>query len=176
MDATTISVIEGAPEEYPAAAVSSEAVNSFLPAAWQRIESYVALRTTERTVEFIVEGPGDWQAPLRPVALTIVEEWRGATWEETTLDASPLGGFILKGCGPYKFTGTAGDDDADVPALLLEAVRRLAEYMAEIDFEHPGVRTESVPDVWQGEYASPSWRARALQDSGAADLLRSFRR
>jgi hypothetical protein len=176
MTATTIRIAEATPEAYPDVTVSTDAV-PFLPAAWARIESYIALRTTGRAVEFVAEGPGDWKPPLRPVTLTKVEEWRGVEWVETTLDPSPLGGFILKGCGPYRFNGTGGgDDDAEAPALLLEAVRRLAEFMAEIDFEHLGVRSESVPDVWQGEYASPSWRARALQDSGAADLLRNFRR
>lgn len=173
--ATTIKVAEAMPADYPAVTVSIEAT-PFLPAAWARIESYIALRTTERAVEFVVEGPGDWQAPLRPVTLATVEEWRGAAWEETTLDPSPLGGFILKCTGPYRLTGTAGDDDTEVPAVLTEAVRRLAEYMAQIEFENVGTRSSNVPDVWSGEFASPYWRARALQDSGAADLLRNYRR
>lgn len=175
MSATTIKTIEAVPDEYPSVTVSTEAA-PFLPAAWARIESYIALRTTERAVEFVAEGPGDWQAPLRPVTLATVEEWRGAEWAVTTLDASPLGGLILKCTGPYRLTGTAGDDDAEVPAVLTEAVRRLAEYTAQIEFENVGNRSANVPDVWSGEFASPSWRARALQDSGAADLLRAYRR
>jgi hypothetical protein len=38
-----------------------------------------------------------------------------------------------------------------------------------------GLRSENIASVWQGEYDNRA-KARALQDSGAADLLRSFRR
>jgi hypothetical protein len=178
MGATTISAIEGTPEAWPDApdGLSTDAAALDPALIWQRLESYIANRYSERTVEWIAEGCGEWRPTLKPATIATVEIWRGESWEVTTLGTSPLGGYMLPGVGPYRFTGTAGEDDADVPPIVLEAFRRLAEYTAGIEFEHLGVRSESVPDVWQGEYASPSWRARALQDSGAADLLRTYRR
>jgi hypothetical protein len=173
MTATTIKVTEGVPEGNPAVTVSTEAT-PFLPVAWARVESHIALRITERAVTWIVEGCGEWAPPLWPATIETVEEWRSEAWAAVTVPPSPLGGYCLPE-GTYRFSGSVGAD-TDAPALLLEAVRRLTEYMAEITFEHLGIRSENVPDIWSGEYASPSWRARALQDSGAADLLRSFRR
>ena len=106
--------------------------------------------------------------------------WQADAWTAVTLPPSPLGGYLLPGVGPYRFTGTAGDDDADVPADLAEAVRRLAEYMAAApDLEHAGARTvtEAVPDVYSSTVErSPAWMAQALINSGAADLLRNYRR
>ncbi len=175
MTATTLRQDEAAVEDYPEVDVSTEA-EPFLPAAWARIEAYIAWRYSPRVVSWIAEGPGDWQPQLRPATITSVEEWRGSTWEETTLDPSPLGGVVLKGCGPYRFTADVGVDEADVPPLVAEAVKRLAEYLAATaGTDGAGMRSESIPDVWQGEYDNKA-RARALQDSGAADLLRGFRR
>lgn len=175
MTATTISVIEGKPTAYPmpsdlstaAAALDSDII-------WQRIEGYIAWRFSPRTVEFIVEGPGDWAPTLKPVTLATAEEWRGENWVSTTLAPSPLGGYILKGCGPYRFSGTLGAG-IEVPPIVDEAVRRLCEYFAALGFEGVGLRTETVPEIWSGEHDNRA-RARALQDSGAADLLRSYRR
>ncbi|WP_395708538.1 hypothetical protein [Reyranella sp.] len=182
MNAVLIFVNEALPDEYPATpeglSDAATAINADM--VWQRIESYVCTRYTERAVEFIVEGPGDWRPPLKPVTLATVEEWRGETWVNTTLAPSPLGGFILKGCGPYRFTGIAGEDDADIPATVTEAFRRIIEYMAGIDeSDRPGARsvTEAVPDVHSTTIErSPTWMAQALQNSGAADLLRNLRR
>lgn len=176
--ATTIHVIEGTPEAYPEApaGLSTDAAAIDVGIIWQRLEAYTAWRFSPRSVEWVVEGCGEWRPPLKPAAITTVEVWRGEAWEATTLGTSPLGGYMLPGTGPYRFSGTAGEEDADVPVIFMEAFRRLTEYFAEIDFGAVGKSSESVPDVWQGEYASPSWRARALQDSGAADLLRSYRR
>lgn len=178
MTATTISQQEGEPYEWPDTpdGLSTEAAAIDAALVWGRIESHVCTRYSERGVTWVVEGPGDWQPPLKPAEIATVEEWRGASWVETTLDASPLGGFILKGCGPYRFTGTVGEDGAAVPALVVEAFKRLAEFMAATSNMHgAGLRSESIPDIWQGEFDQRA-RARALQDSGAADLLRNYRR
>jgi hypothetical protein len=65
---------------------------------------------------------------------------------------------------------------AVVPRLVDEAYKRLAEYTATLNFKDTGLRSENLPDIGTFEFGNPSWRARALQDSGAADLLRNFRR
>lgn len=176
----TIKQTEAISEAYPdkpsglstgAAALDSDMI-------WQRLESYVAYRWSERDVEWIAEGPGHWEPPLAPATVTMAEVWRDDAWEELTLPASPLGGFRLCGEGPYRFTATVGDDDADVPAAVLEAFRRLAEYMA-ADTGNPGATSEriEIPGVQTTEISrSAPWMARAMQNSGAGDLLRPYRR
>ena len=179
--AVTLKQTEGPPAAYPAApaGLSAEAT-AILDAVWRRIEAYVAFRTAARDVSWVVEGEGEWCPPLTPATIANVEVWQADAWQAVTLSPSPLGGYVLPGEGPYRFTGTAGDDDADVPADLAEAFRRLAEYMAAAaDLEHAGARTvsETVPDVYTGTIErSPAWMAQALINSGAADLLRHYRR
>lgn len=179
--AVTIKQTETAPDAYPAAPAGlSAAATAILAAVWQRIEAYVAFRATVRDVSWIVEGCGEWVPPLKPATISTVEIWEADAWTAVTLPPSPLGGYVLPGEGPYRFTGTAGDDDAGVPADLAEAARRLSEYMAAVpDLEHAGARTvsETVPDVATLSIErSPAWMAQALINSGAADLLRQYRR
>lgn len=179
--AVTLKQTETPPEAYPAAPAGlSAGAAAILDAVWRRIEAYVAFRTTERDVQWIVEGEGQWCPPLTPATIAAVEIWEADAWTAVTLRPSPLGGYALPGVGPYRFTGTAGDDEADVPADLAEAFRRLAEYLAAaVDLEHAGARTvtEAVPDVYSSTVErSPAWMAQALINSGAADLLRTYRR
>ncbi|GEP54176.1 hypothetical protein [Reyranella soli] len=179
MAAITIRATEAIPASYPAAPSGlSEAAALVAPALiWQRIEAYTAMRYSLRAVEWIVEGCGEWVPPLRPTTITTVEQWTGTAWQAVTLQASPLGGYTLPGDGPYRFTGTAGVNGSEIPAAVSEAYKRLAEYTAlTLNVGDVGKRSESFPDVVAREYGSPSWRARALQDSGAADLLRAYRR
>ncbi|MDP2376095.1 hypothetical protein [Reyranella sp.] len=175
----TISQTEAIPATYPAspAGLSAAAAALSAPMLWQRLEGYVAHRWTSRAIVWVAEGPGDWQPPLKPATISTVERWTGEAWEATTdLLPSALGGYQLPGCGPYRFTGTVGSGTP--PATVLEAFRRLAEYMATTD-EKPGARSfsETVPDVYTGAVErSPAWMAQALVNSGAADLLRRYRR
>lgn len=163
-------------EGYPAAPTGLSAKASALDAnaIWQRMESYIAWRFSVRTVEWIVEGRGAWSPPLGPATITSTEVWQNDAWATVVLTPSPLGGFVLPCCAPYRIIGTVGEEDAEVPAIVQEAWRRLAEYLGSVVVK-PGIRTESVPNVWQGEYDNRAV-AKALQDSGAADLLRSYRR
>lgn len=179
--AVTIKQTETTPEAYPDApdGLSVEAT-AILDAVWRRIEAYIAFRTTERDVSWIVEGCGEWVPPLTPATIATVEIWQADAWIAVTLRPSPLGGYVLPGEGPYRFTGTAGDDDADVPADLAEACHRLVKYMAaKVDLKNAGARTvsEAVPDIATITVErSPAWMAQALINSGAADLLRNYRR
>ena len=179
--AVTLKQTESVPEAWPEApeGLSTDAT-AILDAVWRRIEAYVAFRTTERDVVWIVEGCGEWVPPLTPATIATVEIWEADAWTAVTLRPSPLGGYVLPGVGPYRFSGTAGDDAADIPADISEAVRRLSEYMAAaVDLEHAGARTvsEAVPDVASTTVErSPAWMAQALINSGAADLLRQYRR
>lgn len=177
---TIIQQTESLPDEYPTAPSGlSEAAAALVVVAWQRIEPYIAYRWSPRAVSWIVEGPGEWYPPLKPATISTVEIWSGADeWESAALDASPLGGYWLPATGPYRFSATAGTSDADPPATVQEAVKRLAEYLA-ADPGAPGATSERVdiPGVINEEVSRvASWRARAMQNSGAADLLRTYRR
>lgn len=176
--AVTIKQTESQPEEYPPAP-SMNAAATALDAAmiWQRIEAYTAWRWSERAVEWIAEGPGCWEPPLSPATVTKAEIWRGDAWEELTLPAAPLGGFMLSGHGPYRFTATVGEEDADVPVSVKEAFRRLAEYSAQSKGK-AGARSERIGagSISLSHSRSASWLAQAIENSGAGDLLRKWRR
>lgn len=176
--AVTIQQTEAAPGAYPAtpAGLSSAAAALDPILIWQRLESYIAHRWTARAVTWIVEGRGCWNPPLTPATIATTEIWQDDAWQAVVLDASALGGYVLPGCGPYRFTGTVGS--GVVPASVNAAFKRLAEYMA-ADAGTPGAASErtEVPDVLATDISrAPSWMARAMQNSGAADLLRNFRR
>jgi hypothetical protein len=178
MTATTIRQSEALPADYPdAPAGLSAAAAALAPAlVWQRLEAYVAWRWSARDVMWIATGPGEWVAPLAPATITTTEFWNGSGWETAAPDPAPLEGFELHGYGPYRFTASVGG--GDVPAVVNEAFRRLAEYMAAKPGT-PGASAErlTIIDVSSRETTrSESWMALALQNSGAADLLRPFRK
>lgn len=176
--ATTIKQTEAIPEEYPDAPTMNAAATALDPVLiWQRIEAYTAWRWSERAVEWIVEGAGQWEPPLSPTTITKAEIWRGEAWEELTLPAAPLGGFMLSGHGPYRFTGTVGEQDADVPVSVKEAFRRLAEYSAQSKGK-AGARSERIGagSISLSHTRSASWLAQAMENSGAGDLLRKWRK
>ncbi|MGD9846668.1 MAG: hypothetical protein AB7O60_03345 [Variibacter sp.] len=169
--ATTIKQTESLPESYP---VLSPAVSD---AVWQRIESYTAHRFTSRQVVWIVEGCGEWMPPLAPATVTKVEIWSSAdVWEDVTANASPCGGYWLPATGPYRFTATVGAD-AELPVIVATAAQRLSTYMAAKPGK-PGATSESVSagSISVSHRRSESWMAAAMQNSGAADLLRGYRR
>lgn len=176
--ATTIQQIEDGPETYPPVpeglSAGAAALNS--AAIWQRIESYVGLRWTERGVVWVVEGPGDWVPPLLPANVQHVEIWNDIQWDKVELSPTPLGGYRLPEEGPYRFEATVGG--GDVPAGVTEAYRRLAEYLA-AEGSLPGGVTKSasvIGDLRVEAERSANWIAKALINSGAADLLRRYRR
>lgn len=176
--ATTIRQTESIPENYPAAPTMNAAATALdAVMIWQRIEAYTAWRWSERAVEWIVEGAGQWEPPLSPTTITKAEIWRGAAWEELTLPAAPLGGFMLSGDGPYRFTGIVGEEDADVPVSVKEAFRRLAEYSAQSRGK-AGARSERIGagSISLSHTRSASWLAQAMENSGAGDLLRKWRK
>jgi hypothetical protein len=171
--AITIGQTEGAPDNYPPSGLSPEP--AYATAIWQRIESYISHRFTPRAALFVVDGPGEWTPPLAPFFIDTTEVWsRAGEWESVELTASPLGGYFLPATGPYRFTATVGDDDADVPAAVLEAFRRLSAYL-DAARPKPGLRSVTAGSV-SVTYRDETAIAQALQNSGAADLLRPYRR
>lgn len=176
MTAATIHEDESIPASYPAAPSGLSAPAAAIASAiiWQRIEAYTARRYTARAVTWIVEGDGEWVPPLTPATVSATEIWSGAAWEAVALNPSPLGGYMLPGSGPYRFTANVGGGTA--PAAVNEAYRRLAEYLADIaQSTSVGVRQETVEGVGSIEY-DLAGVARAMERSGAGDLLRPYRR
>lgn len=175
--ATTIQQLEGNPASYPPrpTGLSAAALAIDSNMLWSRIENYTAYRFTPRSVIWVAEGPCDWTPPLAPATISTVEVWsKAGMWETATPDPSPLGGFFLPSIGPYRFTATVGG--GDVPALVNEAYRRLAEYLACAAVNaNPGMRQSTTEGIGSHTF-DPTAIARALERSGAGDLLRSFRR
>lgn len=180
--AETIKQIEAAPAAYPSPPDGlSEAAQALdADAIWQRLESYIAYRWAEREVTWIVEGCGEWHPPLAPATITKAEIWENGAWVEVepALSPSPYGGYFLPGEGPYRITATVGDGEAEVPATVLEAFRRLAEYFAARKPEKGGVTFERIEagSVSIARRMSPAAAAEAMANSGAGDLLRPYRR
>lgn len=175
--ATTLKQVEGTPSAYPDApsGLSTAAAALDADAIWQRIEAYIAHRYTSRSIQWIVTECGDWQPPLAPAVISTVERWNGDEWETATAQPSPVGGYCLPG-GSWRFTGTVGG--GTVPEIVDEAFRRLAEYMAASSRGSPGTTRERVTagSVTVDKSRSASWAAASMANSGAGDLLRSFRR
>lgn len=176
--AVTLKEVEEIPASYPDApeGLSTAASALNLDAIWQRLEAYCRVRWTERQVVWTVEGEGAWEAPLQPSTLNTVEVWESDAWVECTPAASPWGGYDLPGDGPYRITADVGG--GDVPAAVMEAFRRLAEYLAD-ETDRAGVASYSFSlggAIEESYQRNPAWVARAMDLSGAADLLRLNKR
>lgn len=169
---------EEQPEEYPeVTGLSIEALLLVQGALWGRIESYVAWRWSPRSTVWLASGQaGDqFTLPLAPISDMTAERWNKEAWESHDLLQGPFG-FILPCGGPWRFTATIGADAA-LPESVAEAFRRYAEYMA-ADPIAPGASSVSesigpISETWSGR---PDHIARAIVNSGAADLLRPYRR
>lgn len=183
MATETISEVEAAPAAYPAVPSGlSDAAAGIDPAMlWQRIEAYTAHRFAVREVTWIIEGEGHWSFPLTPATIVSAAHWSGDQWEPVTLIAGPYG-FDLSGEGPTRIIASVGG--GSVSESVNEAYRRLAEYLApdssqDILTSRPSASSHSAKLMDHLNVSfdrAPTWIARALQLSGAADMLRKYRR
>jgi hypothetical protein len=175
----TLKQTEGVPATYPSWTDTSPTLANPDPKIWQRIESYIAWRWTARSIIWVVEGPGEWAPPLAPATITLVEWWSSDNvWTAPTpqLDPGPLGGYVLPCTGPYRFTGTI--NAGTVPVVVRDAYFRLANYVSQNPGK-PGASVESLTlgaELMQRIERDPAHIAKAMQNSGAADLLRAYRR
>jgi hypothetical protein len=154
----------------PAAALDAEMI-------WERIEAYTRTRYTAREVVWTVEGREDenWKPPLTPMASHTAEKWESGGWVSVNLQDGPVG-LCLPSDGIFKVTAQVGAGDP--PKAFPEAFRRLAEYMAD-DTDRAGVSSYSVNmggAIQESYQCNAAHAARALQNSGAADMLRPYRR
>jgi hypothetical protein len=193
--AVTLKIIEGEPSTYPQVTeplpASDSQLEKVVTNAWQRIEAYIAHRWNSRSIVYVAEGPGEWFPTLSPTTISTFEVWRDNQWQVVTLDPTPLGGYILAR-ETYQLTGIVGSTD-EPPRAVKNAVFRLVEYFINIDETPRAQRVASTYKTDQEPYfqpaqnfhslrsveyerSNPNWIARALQYSGAADLLRPYRK
>lgn len=175
-----LKINEAVPESYPAVDGLTPQAAALDPAIiWQRIEAYIAWRWTPRSVIWTVEGGGDFQPPLSPVSIDATYRWSGNTWVRFEAEFGPLGFMLPEELCKIEATAGFAEDGQTLqpPAVVLEAFRRLAEYSAD-DPGKAGASSEAQKiDVIEEEFQrSPTWLARAMQNSGAGDLLRPYRR
>lgn len=169
-------VDEMPPSNYPTTSPALE----FNDVCWARVEPYIRWRFTPRTVEWFANGCGYFEPNLQPCNVTDVAVWsnRAKEWETTTLDPSPRGGFYLPSTGPWRIRATVGGGSPApvVPAIVWEAVKRLSAYMS-AKTGAAGARSESISagSISIQRTRDPAWMANAMQNSGAADLLRNYR-
>lgn len=198
--AETMRTIEAIPESWPVipeTALIQVQDSNGQPVAigdqswvWQRIESYCAHRWTPREVTWLVQGDGIWTPPLWPATITKVEHW-SSDWAARVVDISPWGGIVLRG-DAHRITAIVGADNPAPPAVIKAAARLTNYLMQQIDPQDPDLWATSMrwivtPEMKDGEtapghktqesYTRPAdYIAKALQYSGAADLLRPYRR
>jgi len=147
-------------------------------ALWRRIEAYICWRWGARSVEWTVHGCGLFMPPLKPVTVTTVERFDSAgDWVPyTTSSPTPFGVRLGSLCF-FKITGTAGTS-GNPPEDVLEAYTRMSEYLAGIKDEgHTGATsvTDSLPGVSLAVRRPAQSMARALEYSGAMDILKAYR-
>jgi len=173
-----IKQFEDTPAAYPDAPAGLSTAAAALDAAmiWARIEAYTAHRWTVREVVWTLTGCGgdQFHPRLVPVVSRVSHVWTGAAWEALTLLDGPLG-FCLPRDGTYRITAQVGA--GDVPAPVSEAFRRLAEYLADDPGTAGASRTSvEIGPIKEAMDRNPAWVAKAMQHSGAGDLLRNYRR
>ena len=174
---------EERPASYPVVAgLSMEAAALDPEFLWRRIESYIAHRFSPRAVTWMIDvSPAEFRWPLYPVSIGAVYGLSSdyETWKEI---AQPATGRGLE-AGSARFLrveATVGHAlTVPLPGDVAEAFRRLAEYVAAPDAI--GIPGASRYNIDLGRISETISRredhmARALINSGAADLLRPYRR
>lgn len=173
--AAVLAVVEGVPAVYTDPGQDTDP--AILATAWQRVEAWIGHRWGERSIAIVAEGPGLFESPVQPFVLGGAEEWVDDAWSDTSLTAAPLGYQLPP--GTFRLSGTAGTTDAP-PAAVLAAVGRLAAYLAWSEkhvADGAPMETSTRLDVLTVDKKFGANDAgKSLIRSGAADLLRPYRR
>jgi hypothetical protein len=155
---------------YPDAPSGLSDAAAAIPAAviWDRIEAYCNFRWSETVTEFIVDPPCEieWQPPYLPFTIDTVngEAATPGTFGAVTLSEKSKVVCTIGGATPNETVNSA--------------YRRLAEYVAAMDDAPKGVTRYSIGigDLSESWSRRADHMARAMDNSGAADLLRKFRK
>jgi len=140
---------------------------------WDRLFAWISWRWGTTLASYTLSGCGEFVVPLSPATVTQVSRYSDEErdWISITPQNGPRG-VELPVHGVWRIICTAGGDDP-VPPAVQEAYRRLAEYLAQTSQHPAGVSSMGSGELnvrFRADYA-----ARALQLSGAADLLRPYR-
>lgn len=159
--------IEALPETYAAVTGIDEAD---LPVIWQRLEHHIAYRYSPREVIWHLEAEaGEWLPPLAPIVSITAAQGDEAPAE------LELGAFGYRlSCGETTITATVGA--GPVPEAVGEAARRLSRYLRAESELSPGVSRISSGLLSLSISRREISPAMALMTSGAADLLRAYRK
>lgn len=180
------------PAAYPVVPPSALlVVDTGIPAwIWQRIEAYCNWRWTPREAQIDVDGVGWFNLPVRPFRVTKVEFFAGEAWEEVLPPhAEQRGWRMYSAFERCRITGMVGEDNP-APEAVIHAAIRLHAYLGHTPESFPmwaTSRSHTAENTTHGEGGSTSTRnetfqrhadylAKAIQHSGAADLLRRYRR
>lgn len=160
---------------YPTTPVGMTARAAEIPPAviWGRIYEYIAYRWGKTTISWRVQGCGEFVPRVTPCVVDDIFYWTSTGWNMVTLPDGPMG-IDMPADNIWKIDATAGGDVLAVPAKVARAYILLAEYMASAKSIPAGVA--SVTSGALGIRFQRDAAARALQNSGAADLLRSYRK
>jgi len=138
------------------------------PVIWDRLEAFCNFRWSETVMEFVVNPPCEiqWQPPYEPFTVDLVDgeaatpdEFGAVTVSKRSVIRCTIGG-------------------AEPSATVLAAYARLDAYMAATDDAPGGVSRYSVSigDISESWSRRADHMGRAIHNSGAADLLRKFRK
>lgn len=180
--------VEALPERYPPNYLTfktAEVIGWFVTTSWERIEAYIRTRYTPRQVIWTIEGNEDdeWCPPLSPIVSKTVKKWENQAWVSASLSDGPIG-LVLPSSGIFEITAQVGAGDP--PNAVLTAHRKLSWYLS-TDPELAGNLSYQTSDSYDRPEAYStstskqftrlaSHAAKAMQNSGAADLLRPYRR
>lgn len=165
---------------------------------WQRIEAYCNWRWTPREAQIVVDGGMPFNIPARPFRITKVEKYPPAPtgletmeWYEVPTSYVTQMGWRMIPCGELvRITGIVGEDNPAPPAVIQAAVR-LHGYLGHTPESYPmwaTGRSHTAEHTTTGEGGGSTrsqnesfqrradYMALAMQHSGAADLLRRYRR
>lgn len=167
---------------------------------WERIEAYCNWRWTPREAQIEIDGSGWISLPVRPLRVTKLEyfdemvSYRSSetSWTEFTpaSAARQRGGKIYSPFSHCRITGIVGENNPAPPAVIQAAVR-LHAYLGHTPESFPmwaTGRTHTAENTTESEGSSSTsnrnesfqrpanYIAKAMQNSGAADLLRPYRR
>lgn len=76
-----------------------------------RSRSFPTLDLSRLGAALLAEGDDDWQTPLAPATLELVEVWDNGAWPDITPGAWPWGGYDLPGSGPHRIMATVDCGD-----------------------------------------------------------------
>jgi len=138
------------------------------PVIWDRLESFCNFRWSETVMEFVVNPPCEiqWQPPYEPFLIMEVngepaepDEYGAVKIRDKSIIRATIGGAVPS-------------------ATVLKAYQRLADYFAAENEAPAGVQRYSVTigDISETYSMRSDHLSRAMQNSGAADLLRKYRK